>query len=399
MKVTAAISKRVFANPYRIWGSLLSCPSGPGHETCHKEARANRVPLGKRQEGSSCVAFDRTFYEPNVSDRNRMKSTQEITQEVRELGQWIPLLRQQVAHVVVGQKYLVDRLLLGLIANGHLLLEGVPGLAKTLTVKTMAACIQTGFQRLQFTPDLLPADLIGTLIYNPRTGEFTTKLGPIFSNLILADEINRAPAKVQSALLEAMQERQVTIGEQTYPLSDPFLVLATQNPIEQEGTYQLPEAQLDRFMFKLNIGYPQKSEERNILDLMATSAPDLRVDPVVDPKQIIAARDVVNSIYIDDRVKDYIVDVVWATREPAAYNLRLEGLIRYGASPRATIYLALGARAHAFLNGRGYVTPQDVKSIGPDVLRHRIIVSYEAEAEAVTSETIIERIFAGLPVP
>jgi MoxR-like ATPase len=311
-----------------------------------------------------------------------MKSTQEITQEVRELGQWIPALRQQVGHVVVGQKYLVDRLLLGLLANGHLLLEGVPGLAKTLTVKTMATGIHTGFQRLQFTPDLLPADLIGTLIYNPRTGEFTTKLGPIFSNLILADEINRAPAKVQSALLEAMQERQVTIGEQTYPLPDPFLVLATQNPIEQEGTYQLPEAQLDRFMLKLNIGYPQKREERTILDLMATSAPDLRVDPVVDPKQIIT-----------------IVDVVWATREPGAYNLRLEGLIRYGASPRATIYLALGARAHAFLNGRGYVTPQDVKSIGPDVLRHRIIVSYEAEAEAVTSETIIERIFAGLPVP
>src|SRR6266700_2025011 len=307
-----------------------------------------------------------------------MKSTQELTREVQELGRWIPDLRQQVPHVVIGQKYLVDRLLLGLLANGHILLEGVPGLAKTLTVKTMAACIQTGFQRLQFTPDLLPADLIGTLIYNPRTGEFTTKLGPIFSNLILADEINRAPAKVQSALLEAMQERQVTIGEQTYPL---------------------PEAQLDRFMLKLNIGYPQKSEERTILDLMATSAPDLHVNAVVDPKQVIAARDIVNQIYIDDRVKDYIVDVVWATRDPAAYNLRLEGLVRYGASPRATIYLALGARAHAFLNGRGYVTPQDVKSIGPDVLRHRIIVSYEAEAEAVTSETIIERIFAGLPVP
>ncbi len=328
-----------------------------------------------------------------------MKSTQEITAEVQQLGQWIPAVRQQVGHVVVGQKYLVDRLLLGLLANGHILLEGVPGLAKTLTVKTMAACIQTGFQRLQFTPDLLPADLIGTLIYNPRTGEFTTKLGPIFSNLILADEINRAPAKVQSALLEAMQERQVTIGEQTYPLSDPFLVLATQNPLEQEGTYQLPEAQLDRFMFKLNVGYPEKKEERTILDLMATSAPDLKVSSVVDPKAIIAARDVVNSIYIDDRVKDYIVDVVWATREPGSYNLPLEGLIRYGASPRATIYLALGARAHAFLNGRGYVTPQDVKSIGPDVLRHRIIVSYEAEAEAVTSETIIDRIFAGLPVP
>jgi MoxR-like ATPase len=328
-----------------------------------------------------------------------MKSTQEITQEVQTLGQWIPALREEVSHVVVGQKYLIDRLLLGLLANGHLLLEGVPGLAKTLAVKTVAACIQTGFQRLQFTPDLLPADLIGTLIYNPRTGEFTTKLGPIFSNLILADEINRAPAKVQSALLEAMQERQVTIGEKTYPLPDPFLVLATQNPLEQEGTYQLPEAQLDRFMLKLNVTYPSKPEERTILDLMATSAPDLRVKPVVEPTQIIAARDVVNQIYIDDRVKDYIVDVVFATREAATYNLRLEGLIRYGASPRATIYLALGARAHAFLNGRGYVTPQDVKSVGADVLRHRIIVSYEAEAEGVTSETIIERIFAGLPVP
>jgi MoxR-like ATPase len=328
-----------------------------------------------------------------------MKSTQEITQEVQAQGHWIPALRQEVGHVVIGQKYLIDRLLLGLLANGHILLEGVPGLAKTLAVKSVAASIQTGFQRLQFTPDLLPADLLGTLIYNPRSGEFTTKLGPIFSNLILADEINRAPAKVQSALLEAMQERQVTIGDKTYPLADPFLVLATQNPLEQEGTYQLPEAQLDRFMLKLNVAYPEKAEERQILDLMATSAPDLRINPVVDPAQIIAARGVVNQIYIDDRVKDYIVDVVWATREPATYNLRLEGLIRYGASPRATIYLALGARAHAFLNGRGYVTPQDVKSVGADVLRHRIIVSYEAEAESVTSETIIERIFAGLPVP
>jgi MoxR-like ATPase len=328
-----------------------------------------------------------------------MRSTQEITQQVQEIGRWIVPVREQVGHVVVGQKYLVDRLLLGLLANGHVLLEGVPGLAKTLTVKTIAATINTGFQRLQFTPDLLPADLIGTLIYNPRDGEFTTKFGPIFSNLILADEINRAPAKVQSALLEAMQERQVTIGEKTYPLPDPFLVLATENPLEQEGTYQLPEAQLDRFMFKLNIGYPQKAEERRILDLMATSAPDLRVSAVVDPQQIIAAREVVNSIYIDDRVKDYIVDIVWATRQPSAYKLQLDGLVRYGASPRATIYLALAARAHAFLNGRGYVTPQDIKSIGPDVLRHRIIVSYEAEAESITSETIVDRIFAGLPVP
>src|SRR5690349_5728141 len=256
-----------------------------------------------------------------------MKSAQEISQQVQELGQWIAPLRDQVGQVVVGQKYLVDRLLLGLLANGHILLEGVPGLAKTLTVKTMASCIRTGFQRLQFTPDLLPADLIGTLIYNPRSGEFSTKLGPIFSNLILADEINRAPAKVQSALLEAMQERQVTIGEKTYPLADPFLVLATENPLEQEGTYQLPEAQLDRFMFKLNVGYPEKAEERRILDLMATSAPDLKVQSVVDPAHVIAARDVVNNIYIDDRVKDYIVDVVWSTRDSAAYHLNLDGLI------------------------------------------------------------------------
>src|SRR5512140_2421047 len=294
---------------------------------------------------------------------------------------------------------MVERLLVGLLANGHILLEGVPGLAKTLAIKTLAAAIQAKFQRIQFTPDLLPADLVGTMVYNQKDGSFQTKKGPVFANFILADEINRAPAKVQSALLEAMQERQVTIGEKTYPLSDPFLVLATQNPIEQEGTYQLPEAQLDRFMFKLNVGYPQKVEERRILDLMATSAPDLSVSSVVDPKQIIAAREVVNSIYIDDRVKDYIVDIVWATREPAKYNLKLEGLVRYGASPRATIYLALGARAHAFLNGRGYVTPQDVKSIGPDVLRHRIIVSYEAEAESIASQPIIDRLFAELPVP
>ena len=327
------------------------------------------------------------------------KTTEEITAEVRHAGRWIAPLQAEIARVVVGQKYLVDGLLTGLLTNGHVLLEGVPGLAKTLTVKTLAAGIQTGFQRIQFTPDLLPADLIGTLIYNPRSGEFTVKHGPLFSNLILADEINRAPAKVQSALLEAMQERQVTIGDQTHKLADPFLVLATQNPLEQEGTYQLPEAQLDRFMLKLRVGYPTKAEERQILDLMATSAPKLDVTAVVDPCQIIQARSVVNEIYVDDRVKDYIVDVVFATREPGSYKLPLEGMIRYGASPRATIALTLAARARAFLQGRGYVTPQDVKSIGLDVLRHRIIVSYEAEAEEVTSEKIIERIFAGLPVP
>lgn len=328
-----------------------------------------------------------------------MISTQELTQQVKEASHWVAPLQAEIGRVVVGQKNLVDGLLIGLLTNGHVLLEGVPGLAKTLTVRTLASSIQTGFQRIQFTPDLLPADLIGTLIYNPRTGEFTTKQGPLFSNLILADEINRAPAKVQSALLEAMQERQVTLGEVTYKLPDPFLVLATQNPIEQEGTYALPEAQVDRFMLKLKVGYPTKAEERQILDLMGTSAPELTVRPLIAPADILNARAVVNSIYIDDRVKDYIIDVVWATRKPTDFNLKLEEYIAYGASPRATISLTLAARARAFLNGRGYVTPQDVKSIGADVLRHRVIVTYEAEAEEITSEAIIEKIFAGLPVP
>jgi MoxR-like ATPase len=326
-------------------------------------------------------------------------SIEAITEEVRCCGKWVSAVRNEISRVIVGQKYLIDRLLIGLLANGHVLLEGVPGLAKTLTVRTLASCIRTDFRRLQFTPDLLPADIIGTMIYNPRDGEFRAKLGPIFSNLILADEINRAPAKVQSALLEAMQERRVTISDQTYPLSDPFLVLATQNPIEQEGTYQLPEAQLDRFMLKLDVDYPSKEEERKILDLMGTSAPDLSVQQVTSPEQIIRSRDVVNRIFIDDRVKDYIVDIVWASRRPADFHLGMEGLIRYGASPRATINLTLAARAHAFLNGRGYVTPHDIKMIGLDVLRHRVIVSYEAEAEDVTSEKIIQKIFSGLPVP
>ena len=252
-----------------------------------------------------------------------MSTTQEITEQVKQASAWIKPLQDEIARVVVGQKYLVDGLLTGLLTNGHILLEGVPGLAKTLTVKTLASCIHTGFQRIQFTPDLLPADLIGTLIYNPRSGEFTTKRGPLFSNLILADEINRAPAKVQSALLEAMQERQVTIGDTTYPLADPFLVLATQNPLEQEGTYQLPEAQLDRFTLKLRVGYPTKAEERKILDLMATSAPNLNVVAVTEPADILHSREIVNSIYVDDRVKDYIVDVVFATRDPASYKLKI----------------------------------------------------------------------------
>jgi MoxR-like ATPase len=327
------------------------------------------------------------------------QSTYELNEQVQRSSQWVQPLFSEVGKVVVGQKTLIERLVMGLLTNGHVLLEGVPGLAKTLTVRTLASCLHTGFARLQFTPDLLPADLIGTLIYNPRDGEFTTKLGPIFSNLILADEINRAPAKVQSALLEAMQERQVTIGDQTYKLPDPFLVLATQNPLEQEGTYQLPEAQLDRFMFKVNVGYPTRTEERAILDAMSTSAPKLGVNTLVRPEDIIAARGIVNEIYVDDRVKDYIVDIVWASRQPDTYGLKLDGMIRYGASPRATIYLTLAAKAHAFLNGRGYVTPQDVKTVGPDVLRHRIAVSYEAEAEEMTTEQIVEQIFAGLPVP
>jgi MoxR-like ATPase len=327
------------------------------------------------------------------------QSTYELNEQVQRSSQWVQPLFSEVGKVVVGQKTLVERLVMGLLTNGHVLLEGVPGLAKTLTVRTLASCLHTGFARLQFTPDLLPADLVGTLIYNPRDGEFTTKLGPIFSNLILADEINRAPAKVQSALLEAMQERQVTIGDQTYKLPDPFLVLATQNPLEQEGTYQLPEAQLDRFMFKVNVGYPTRTEERAILDAMSTSAPKLGVNTLVRAEDIIAARGIVNEIYVDDRVKDYIVDIVWASRQPDTYGLKLDGMIRYGASPRATIYLTLAAKAHAFLNGRGYVTPQDVKTVGPDVLRHRIAVSYEAEAEEMTSEQIVEQIFAGLPVP
>ncbi|MCX7868568.1 MAG: MoxR family ATPase [Terrimicrobiaceae bacterium] len=328
---------------------------------------------------------------------NTLKS--QLDEEIQASRQWVEPLFDEVGKVVVGQRRLVHRLLTGLLCNGHVLLEGVPGLAKTLTVRILASCIRTGFQRLQFTPDLLPADLVGTLVYNPRDGEFTTRLGPIFSNLILADEINRAPAKVQSALLEAMQERQGTIGTTTYKLPDPFLVLATQNPIEQEGTYQLPEAQLDRFMLKVHVGYPSKDEERKILDAMATSAPQLNVREVISADEIIRARATVNAVYVDDRIKDYIVDIVRATREPAAYKLKLEGMIRYGASPRATIYLALAAKAHAFIAGRGYVTPQDVKAVGMDVMRHRVGVSYEAEAESVTSEKVVETVFAGLPVP
>jgi MoxR-like ATPase len=326
-------------------------------------------------------------------------SIQSITESVKDASSWVQPLQQEIGRVIVGQKYLIDRLLVGLLANGHILLEGVPGLAKTLAMKTLAAAIDTKFQRLQFTPDMLPADIVGTLIFNPVAGDFSTKYGPIFTNLVLADEINRAPAKVQSALLEAMQERQVTLGEKTYALPDPFLVLATQNPIEQEGTYPLPEAQVDRFMLKVRINYPSRTEERAILDLMATTNPPTSVDAVVDAAQILEARKVVDSVYIDDKVKDYIVDLVWATRDPKAYKLDLNGYIQFGASPRATINLTLAAKALAFLQGRGYVSPQDVKAIGMDVLRHRVIVSYEAEAENMKSEDIIRKIFDTVPVP
>jgi len=324
---------------------------------------------------------------------------QAINDAVRSTSGWVQPLRQQMARVIVGQEQLVDRLMVGLISNGHILLEGVPGLAKTLALKTLASAVGLNFQRMQFTPDMLPADIVGTMIYNPRDGSFSTKHGPIFSNLILADEINRAPAKVQSALLEAMQEHQVTLGDETYRLPDPFLVLATQNPLEQEGTYPLPEAQIDRFMLKVIVGYPNRTEERAILDAMAVTEPSLDVQPVVSAEDIINARRVVSTIYVDDKVKDYIVDIVLATRDPRPYGIDLNGYVQCGASPRATIGLTLAARAHAFLQGRGYVTPQDVKDLAYDVLRHRIAVSYEAEAENVASENIIAGILEGLPVP
>jgi MoxR-like ATPase len=318
---------------------------------------------------------------------------------VTENSSWIGPLRAEMGRIIVGQTQLLDRLLIALLSNGHVLLEGVPGLAKTLTLKTLAHCISLRFKRLQFTPDMLPADIVGTMIYNPQDGAFRTKQGPIFSNLILADEINRAPAKVQSALLEAMQERQVTLGDETYPLPAPFLVLATQNPLEQEGTYPLPEAQIDRFMMKVIVNYPTRTEERAILDAMATTEPMIVPRAVVDASQIIAARHGVNSLFVDDKVRDYIVDIVQATRPPIAAALNLNGYVQTGASPRATIALTLAARAMAFLNGRHFVTPQDVKTVAMDVLRHRVSVTYEAEAENVTAENVIEKILDTLPVP
>ena len=325
---------------------------------------------------------------------------EQIREKVESESAKLQRIVEQVGRVIVGQQYMVERLLIGLLSNGHVLLEGVPGLAKTLCVTTLARTLRAKFQRLQFTPDLLPADLIGTQIYSPSTGEFTPKKGPIFAHIVLADEINRAPAKVQSALLEAMQEKQVTIGDETFKLDEPFLVLATQNPIEQEGTYPLPEAQVDRFMLKVCVTYPSKKEEREILDRMASTAPTMEVESVLDPADVLHLRSIVDEIYVDDKVKDYIVDLVFATREPAAFGLEdLDKLIQYGASPRATIYLTLAAKAHAFLRGRGHVSPQDVKSIGMDVLRHRVIVSYEAEAESKTSEDVVQTVFDHVEVP
>jgi MoxR-like ATPase len=308
-------------------------------------------------------------------------------------------IREEIGKVIVGQAELIDRLLVALLCNNHVLIEGVPGLAKTLTITTLAQTIQASFQRIQFTPDLLPGDLVGTLIYNPKTGDFTTRKGPIFANIILADEINRAPAKVQSALLEAMQERQITIGDTTYPLDDPFMVLATQNPIEQEGTYPLPEAQIDRFMFKLLITYPSKAEEQQILRRMTGTEGGIPVNPVVAPSDISRIRSLSASIYMDEKIEEYILNLVAATRDPKKCNLDIGDLIRYGASPRATIFLANAAKANALLAGRGYVTPQDVKSICPDILRHRVIVTYEAEAEEKTSDDIVKQILDNVEVP
>ena len=308
-------------------------------------------------------------------------------------------LMSEVGKVIVGQTYMIERILIGLLCGGHVLLEGVPGLAKTLTVRTLCDAIGAKFSRIQFTPDLLPADLIGTVIYNHQKGEFTSKLGPIFANLVLADEINRAPAKVQSALLEAMQERQVTIGDTTYPLNEPFVVMATQNPIEQEGTHSLPEAQVDRFLLMIKVGYPSRTEERAVVDRALAPAPG-KAQKIIEAEHLLKARSVVRDIYVDDRIKDYIVEVVFATREPAARGMRdLVGLIEYGASPRASIALALAARAHAFLRHRGYVTPEDVKAVGADVLRHRVVLTYEAEAEQVTSEQVVRRVFEVVEVP
>ena len=323
----------------------------------------------------------------------------QLTEEIQRRSEPFRRIVEQISQVLVGQDKLVHRMLIGLLANGHLLIEGVPGLAKTTAVANLAKAIQTKFQRLQFTPDLLPADLIGTLVYRPQDQTFVVQKGPIFSNLILADEINRAPAKVQSALLEAMQERQVTIGGETFLLDEPFLVMATQNPVEQEGTYQLPEAQTDRFMLKAVVGYPNRNEELEILRRMSKTRPKFDVQPVMTPEEIMAARELVDEVYVDAKVENYVVDIVMATRTPEAYGMTISHLIQYGGSPRATINLTLAAKANAFLAGRAYVTPEDVKEIALDVLRHRVMITYEAEAEERTSESIVRQILAHVQAP
>ena len=328
------------------------------------------------------------------------QSIEEITQQVKQAGEFIPLLKKEIEKTIVGQSYLTERLILGLLTGEHILLEGVPGLAKTKSVNTLAKTINAQFKRIQFTPDLLPADLIGTQIYQPKSGEFTIKKGPLFANIILADEINRAPAKVQSALLEAMQERQITIGGETFSLSKPFMGIATQNPIEQEGTYPLPEAQIDRFMLKLKIDYPLKEEEKIIMQRMASTKRDVQTQKIVEPESLIKAAEVIDSIYIDDNLEDYILDLVAATRNPAVQNLpELTNLVQYGASPRASIFLHRLSKAYAFMQGRGFVVPQDIKSIGFDVLRHRVILTYEAEAENVSTDDVLQKIFDTVEVP
>ncbi|MDP8242219.1 MAG: MoxR family ATPase [Candidatus Celaenobacter antarcticus] len=324
---------------------------------------------------------------------------QEINQRVIEKTEFVQSIFTEIGKVIVGQEYMIRRLLIGLFADGHVLLEGVPGLAKTLSVSTLADVISVAFNRIQFTPDLLPADLIGTLIFNQKEGTFTPKKGPIFSNIILADEINRAPSKVQSALLEAMQERQVTIGEKSYKLDEPFLVLATQNPIEQEGTYPLPEAQVDRFMLKLKVTYPKKDEEREIINRMCDNKP-IKVNKVIKPKDVLDTRALVNDIYVDEKIKEYVLNIVFSTRTPEEYGLKdISEFIEFGASPRASIYLVRAAKANALLDQRGYVSPEDIKEIGKDVLRHRIIMTYEAEAENVNPEDIVDRIFDEIEIP
>ena len=328
------------------------------------------------------------------------QSIEEITQQVKQTGEFIPLLKKEIGKTIVGQNYLTERLILGLLTGEHILLEGVPGLAKTKSVNTLAKTINAQFKRIQFTPDLLPADLIGTQIYQPKSGEFTIKKGPLFANIILADEINRAPAKVQSALLEAMQERQITIGGETFLLSKPFMVIATQNPIEQEGTYPLPEAQIDRFMLKLKIDYPLKEEEKIIMQRMASTKGDVKTQKIVEPEILMKTAEVIDSIYIDNNLEDYILDLVAATRNPAVQNLpELTNLVQYGASPRASIFLHRLSKAYAFMQGRGFVVPQDIKSIGFDVLRHRVILTYEAEAENVSTDDVLQKIFDTVEVP